>query len=569
MRRAVLVAGLLALAAPCVAAQRFTAATVRYVTLFNGEEQPDEGAIVVTCTPALARVRVERAGTPVPHTPDETGWLSFQGRQTFQNAVFAGGASCTVVTAFDSLPPLTVTDEHATILGYDCVKATTTIRSNHIDVWYTEAAGVRGTPLLHLVAPRGLVLRMVRNGTFEVVARGISAARGPALALPRAWGDAVDAATYRARVTDGFITTVPVFDHAQIFFDGDLPRPRAFPAESSVVVHAARGTIALRRVHLPRLDDATVFADLTTWSNGDAYDRTGSIFVVPTDRAVSLLDALRDSVGVLPAFAGRDGKSYQGMIATPAYAPPLEVMRFITPFGVGFYNAKVKVAGLTWADSASYVEDVTDLLPALGGDVWIGAFIGNYDRGGHRLSLRLRYHPNERTVRATAAPRRVVLPLFNTCNVMEMAGQEYGRLFGADTLSVAFDVADTLRDARLRYIVTGHGGWDTGDEFVPKPSSIWCDDALVARFVPWRSDCVNFRRVNPASGNFWNGLSSSDFSRSGWCPGTPVDPSIVPLGDLAPGRHVVRVAIPQGKPEGESFSAWSVSGAVIGTAPMH
>lgn len=567
MIRACVVAALLGAAVPAAAAPKLTTATVRYVTLFNGEEQPDEGVTIVQCAPGVAQVRVERAGTPVPRTPAETGWLSFASRQTFQNARFDDGAACTVLTPFDSLPPLTLTGEHATILGYDCVKATTVIRSNHIDVWFTEAAGVRGTPVLNLVAPRGLVLRMVRNGSFEVVAKSIAPARGPALRLPSGWGDAVDGATYRARVTAGFITRVEVFRREQIFFDGALQTRRDFAAaaDSGLTIHAAHGTIALRRAKLPRVDNATVFADLSTQSNGDAYDRTGSIFVIPADRAVSLLDALRDSIGVLPAFVGRDGKRYQGMIATPSYAPPLELMRFITPFGVGFYNAKVKVAGLAWADSASYTEDITDLLPVLGGDVWIGAFIGNYDRGGHLLSLSLRYHPNERTVRATPAPRSVVVPLFNTCNVMEMAGQEYGRLFGTDSLSVEFDTPDTLREARLRYVVTGHGGWDAGDEFVPKANTLWFDGGEVARFVPWRSDCSNFRRVNPASGNFWNGVSSSDFSRSGWCPGTPVDPVIVPLGVVAPGRHVVRVAIPQGKPDGESFSAWSVSGAVVGT----
>lgn len=165
---------------------------------------------------------------------------------------------------------------------------------------------------------------------------------------------------------------------------------------------------------------------------------------------------------------------------------------------------------------------------------------------------------------AAPASRHWIAPLFNPCNVIEMAGQEDGRLFGSDTLTVEFDAPASLRDARLRYIVTGHGGWDAGDEFTPKVNTIWLDGAEVARFVPWRSDCANFRRVNPASGNCWNGMSSGDLSWSGWCPGTPVDPVIVPLGTMAKGHHVVRVAIPMGKPEGGSFSAWSVSGAVVG-----
>jgi hypothetical protein len=40
---------------------------------------------------------------------------------------------------------------------------------------------------------------------------------------------------------------------------------------------------------------------------------------------------------------------------------------------------------------------------------------------------------------------------------------------------------------------------------------------------------------------------------------------MIPLPDLPPGRHRLQVAIPLGEPEGESFSAWNVSGVLLGT----
>ncbi|MFN8548671.1 MAG: peptide-N-glycosidase F-related protein [Candidatus Eisenbacteria bacterium] len=121
-----------------------------------------------------------------------------------------------------------------------------------------------------------------------------------------------------------------------------------------------------------------------------------------------------------------------------------------------------------------------------------------------------------------------------------------------------------MEGARLRYVTTGHGGWDTGDEFQPKVNELRVDGRVLARFVPWRSDCETYRRLNPASGNFWNGQSSSDFSRSGWCPGAAVSPMTLPLGDLAPGKHRIEVAIDMGKPVGESASGWNVSGVLLG-----
>jgi hypothetical protein len=69
---------------------------------------------------------------------------------------------------------------------------------------------------------------------------------------------------------------------------------------------------------------------------------------------------------------------------------------------------------------------------------------------------------------------------------------------------------------------------------------------------------------NPASGNFNDGLSSSDLSRSNWCPGTATNPIYIELGDLKAGTHTIQVKIPQGPNEGGSFSAWNVSGVLLG-----
>ena len=53
----------------------------------------------------------------------------------------------------------------------------------------------------------------------------------------------------------------------------------------------------------------------------------------------------------------------------------------------------------------------------------------------------------------------------------------------------------------LRYITTGHGGWDTGDEFVPKANTILIDGEPRFIYTPWRCDCGTYRTLNPASGN--------------------------------------------------------------------
>ena len=146
-----------------------------------------------------------------------------------------------------------------------------------------------------------------------------------------------------------------------------------------------------------------------------------------------------------------------------------------------------------------------------------------------------------------------------------MGGQEYGTMFNKQHgLEVTFELKEDAENVQLRYVTTGHGGWGNGDEFVPKTNSIFFNDVPLFSYTPWRNDCGSYRLSNPASGNFGNGLSSSDESRSNWCPGTTTNPNLIDLGNLSPGKHTIRVYIPLGKPEGNSSSAWNVSGFLIG-----
>ena len=90
------------------------------------------------------------------------------------------------------------------------------------------------------------------------------------------------------------------------------------------------------------------------------------------------------------------------------------------------------------------------------------------------------------------------------------------------------------------------------------------DGRFVDKYIPWNANCGSYRKYNPASGNFWNGVTSSDYSRSGWCPGEATNPVYIPLGNLEPGKHVIKIAIPIGEREGNSFSHWNISGVLIG-----
>ncbi|WP_316846706.1 PNGase F N-terminal domain-containing protein [Pedobacter psychrodurus] len=448
-----------------------------------------------------------------------------------------------------------LSNETKVILGYTCKKATTVVNSNRIDLWYTTDAGIKAAPT-SLGQNLGLVLEQVRNGNSFVTATKIEEVKKPkAIDLQNISTRLTDGLTYKDLLWKSRFTTLNIFNNEQINF---IDKPQS----NDSIFRFAGGTVIARKVKFPELKaKPNVFVDLTEQSNGDAYDRTGSVFIIPTDKQISLMDALKNSVKDLPVYDNRNGKKYQGVVATANYNPVIELMRFFTPFGVGKYNT-LKLKDKNWAEKVYYRQDVSELFPLVNGkEVWVAVFIGNYDKGGHKVSLNITLHNGGREKEV----KEVILPLFNSTNVMEMAGQEYATMFSSDKgLEVSFTLTKDLKDAKLRYITTGHGGWGNGDEFVPRKNTIWLDDKEAFAFTPWRQDCGSYRLSNPASGNFESGLSSSDLSRSNWCPGTVTNPNWISLGDLKAGSHTIKVTIPMGKPEGSSSSAWNVSGVLLG-----
>lgn len=451
----------------------------------------------------------------------------------------------------------TLSSETKKILGYNCKKATITINSNSIVVWYTnDIKGIKGAPSV-LGQDLGLVLEQTRNGSNTVQATEVKKIKSFSINqfLQGKIPNSTDELSYKDLLWKSRFTTIPVFNDAQINFVEEKYR-------ESEIRHYAHGTIILKKVTFPKItDDQLVFAEVKQKSNGDAYDRTGTVFMIPENKKLSFFTALDQGIDSVPNFTAKDGKTYKAMVATDNYEPALELMRFYTPFGISQYNY-LKLKDKTWHEINPYRQDITELSSQLSEKtVWIGTYIGNYDKGGHKVSLDITIHRNGQNL----FKNNVVIPLFNTLNIMENDGQTYATLFGTDEgLKVKFKLEKPLQNVQLRYTTTGHGGWTNGDEFNPLPNTIYLDGKEHFSFIPWRTDCGSYRLYNPASGNFANGLSSSDLSRSNWCPGTVTNPNFISLGNLPAGEHIIEVKIPQGKPEGSSFSYWNVSGTLIG-----
>lgn len=533
---------------------------ITYLKSSNGKQLENQDPITVFSNESETLITTQNYNAGKNEFPFEQTYIDHSKETITQLTLLAKLKSVTTIDS-SSLAKQTfqITEETKTILGYKCKKATTVINSNHIDLWFTKDLKVKGAPTV-LGQNLGLVLEMNRNNNFLISAEKIERLNkiDPKNMLEKAKtgkNEEVDVLTYRDKVWKSRFTTIPVFENETINFS-DAAK------SNDSILRFANGTIIVRKIKFPTIKKGSqIFVDLTEQSNGDAYDRTGSVFIIPTDKSISFLDGLKNGAKALPFYENGNGKTYQGVAQTQNYSPLLELMRFFTPFGIKQYNY-LQLKNKNWQEAVPYRQDISELQAALDNkEVWIGTFIGNYDKGGHKISANITIHQEENAKYET----NFLLPLFNTTNVMEMAGQEYSTMFDSEKgLLVEFVLEKDLKNARLRYITTGHGGWENGDEYLQKKNTVLLDNQEVHAFIPWRQDCGTYRLYNPASGNFNNGLSSSDYSRSNWCPGTVTNPTLIDLGDLKAGKHSIRIKIPQGKPEGNSFSAWNISGVLLG-----
>lgn len=529
---------------------------VQYISSYNGKITPDQSPTLVWANEKEnfilnTKTREQKAEFPFEITKIE------KPSNTIISYAFLKPDEIISTSDAESIGKQTFefTNETKKILGYNCKKAVTKINSNTIEIWYTTDLKINGGPST-LGQSLGFVLEIERNKNSLVTASSIKKVKKTDIdKILSSHVTSTDQLGYKDRVWKSRFTTLKVFEDETINFSGDSK-------SDNEIKRFANGTIILKKIKFPTIKDGdNIFVELKQQSNGDAYDRTGTVFFIPQDKKESFLNGLENGVKTLPVYNNGNGKEYFGITATEKYNPAVEMMRFFTAFGINKFN-HIQLKDKTWQTISPYRQDITELKPALSEkELWIGTFIGNYDKGGHKVSLEITIHKSDQTI----YKNNTVIPLFNSLNIMEMAGQDYSTMFNKDKgLLVEFTLAKDLNNAQLRYITTGHGGWENGDEFVPKNNSILLDEKMVFSFIPWRSDCGSYRLYNPASGNFGDGLSSSDLSRSNWCPGTVTNPNFISLGDLKAGKHTIQVKIPQGPTEGNSFSSWNVSGVLLG-----
>ena len=379
---------------------------------------------------------------------------------------------------------------------------------------------------------------------------------------------------------------IQVFNQTPVCFNPEVyPGSYNAPGADSIY-HLVNGRIILKKITLPDYKrNVDVKLRVTVASNGDRWDKSGSCFILPNQSGINLL-TIAKAENQFPAIDSTLLENMIGIVPGDDYLPTVELMRFMTPFGVGHYSSdddslshrRKPVYIDHWEDCVKWEQDITDLYSLFEDGAYVGIFIDTWTTEGYVASMEIEVEESKNAY--DPLTKQHVQPLINT---VYYVGQPYPDIFARKDVNVEFDIPENASNVRLKYIVTGHGGHSRGDEFVKKQNIVSVDGNVVLDFIPWRADCASFRRFNPSTG-VWlrkrlasyispkgyaekeveEPIASSDLSRSNWCPGSDVMPEEVELTDLKPGKHTLTVSIPEAQEMvGNEMNHWLVSAYLV------
>ena len=130
-------------------------------------------------------------------------------------------------------------------------------------------------------------------------------------------------------------THIQVFDKTPVCFRPDS-FPNYTPANADGVIRLVNGRIILKKITLPDYKrDVDVTLKVTVASNGDRWDKSGSCFVLPKESVINLMN-IAEGKRAFPAVDSAKYEKMIGIVPGKDYVPTLELMRFMTPFGVGY-----------------------------------------------------------------------------------------------------------------------------------------------------------------------------------------------------------------------------------------
>ena len=185
-----------------------------------------------------------------------------------------------------------------------------------------------------------------------------------------------------------------VFENEHVRFKPDSLK-NFNEADANGVMRLVNGRILLKKINLPKYErNVKININVQVASNGDRWDKSGSVFVLPKASAINLMTIAQGKA----EFPKVDSSKYEnliGVVEGKDYIPTVELLRFMTPFGVGYYSSNDNALSAKrrpvyipkWEKCVTWQQDITHLYPMLEGEAYVGIFIDTWTPEGYLANV--------------------------------------------------------------------------------------------------------------------------------------------------------------------------------------
>jgi hypothetical protein len=116
--------------------------------------------------------------------------------------------------------------------------------------------------------------------------------------------------------------------------------------------------------------------------------------------------------------------------------------------------------------------------------------------------------------------------------------------------TVTFDLPDSSYNTSIYLITSNHGANSGGEEYNRRNHFVYLDGTQVLQYKPGFTSCEPYRIYNTQGNGIYGSSPKSDAqwqSFSNWCPGAYIPIRVINVGNLAPGTHTFKIAVPDAK----------------------
>ncbi|KAA5534783.1 T9SS type A sorting domain-containing protein [Taibaiella lutea] len=325
-------------------------------------------------------------------------------------------------------------------------------------------------------------------------------------------------------------TTIRIYDTA-LFYDG-------YAGLSTATTPAPPGTVRLKTsLYSKKLSEAvlgqignSLSMKVLVKASCDNYDRGGHVSL---------------------AFVPKGDTTYT---TGDTAVKRLEIARFITPFmnknlqpDTVPYNYEINnVASIL---KENKITDIYDIWMEL--EIFGVPYAANNEIPGCSGRSDVFYGTLD-LITDASAPREnnnIIIPIYNQKSFNNYQANATDSLT-TTVKTVTFNLSDSSYNTSIYLITSNHGANSGGEEYNRRNHFVYFDGTQVLQYKPGFPTCEPYRIYNTQGNGIYGSAPRSDAqwqSFSNWCPGAYIPIRVINVGNLAPGTHTFKIAVPDAK----------------------